>query len=708
MNFPVIIQMYSSENGLTTLAMMLAYYKKYVPLNELREHCSISRNGTSIESLCSAATYFGLNTNILNINADEALNQNFPIVVSWNKQNYAIVIKKHKNHIEMVDAVKGNYNINLEKFHYSYSGKTIIFNPSSSFTKTGKKSQFIPYILDYIKNTKSYFFLIVILTSIITLINTILIHLQKEILDNITTEKTLTESMYYISIDVFFIIFILILNCCKTNSVYHFNLKKTKTSINKLITKILNLPLLFFEKSYNCELIERLDTTINIDNIILNNLIPKLINCFTTLIYIYLMIRYDIRIATICFIIEIIHSVIMIAMQRKYEIIQRSTTTSSVNSNVLLISGLNTLKTIKTNGSERPYFSSWYEYQNEYEKSYTRGELFSEKIKIVSSLHSTLTSAIILFVGAYFVMKGNITLSILSAFQVLYNNFHSSISNILEISEYIEKIKNNIMRIDDINNEKEIEKIPLKGHDEKEKLEGTIKVDNVSFAYNSADEPTIQNISFEVKKGELVALVGPSGCGKSTLLKNLSATYTPKKGSILYDYKKRNEIPDIIFHNSLANTDQSPIIFEGSIKNNIKLFNNNITDEKVISATKFANIYDRIMKEKEGFNQIINKSQNNFSGGELQRIELSRAISIAPSIMLLDEFTSALDTISEKMIFDEIKKYNKTCIIAAHRLSTVIQCDKILVMNHGKIIASGKHNELYKSCDLYRQLVDNK
>jgi ABC-type multidrug transport system fused ATPase/permease subunit len=266
-------------------------------------------------------------------------------------------------------------------------------------------------------------------------------------------------------------------------------------------------------------------------------------------------------------------------------------------------------------------------------------------------------------------------------------------------------MRTNIERIEDINAREGIPEIPVQDENP-DKLRGIVQVDHISYYYNKGDNRALDDINFTVGQGEMVALVGASGCGKSTLMKILSGMYEPVEGKVLYDGKERREIPDVIFHGSLACVDQEVMLFEDTISSNVKMWDDTIRDFEMILAARDAQIYDRITREREGFDANIQEDGKNFSGGERQRLELTRALSLETSILLLDEFTSALDSLTEQKVFDAIRKKGVSCIIAAHRLSTVIQCDKIIVMDHGKIVEMGTHDELYRANGIYRKLIE--
>ena len=294
----------------------------------------------------------------------------------------------------------------------------------------------------------------------------------------------------------------------------------------------------------------------------------------------------------------------------------------------------------------------------------------------------------------------------LSAFQAMVFRVQGSLKTLMTTGQSMQMMRSDMERVDDLLEREGEEAVPVQG--EADKLSGTLEVRNLSYRYNTGDVLAVDDVSFQVKQGQLVAVVGATGCGKSTLLKMLAGLYTPTSGEIMYDGKRRVEIPDVVFRSSVGSVDQELTFFEDSLKENLKMWDKTIEDYEMILAARDAQIHERIMRNSETYDAPVLENGRNYSGGELQRLELARALSQEPTILLLDEFTSALDALTEDKVFGAIRDKGTTCILAAHRLSTVRQCDLILVMKKGRIVERGTHEELSREGTLYRQLIDAK
>ncbi|MBQ1566542.1 MAG: ATP-binding cassette domain-containing protein, partial [Erysipelotrichaceae bacterium] len=421
----------------------------------------------------------------------------------------------------------------------------------------------------------------------------------------------------------------------------------------------------------------------------------------------FFLFSYDRTITILCLSIELINFAIILKLQERNAIISRSNASSSNELNSSVLNGMNMIETIRSTGSEKDFYNAWYSSLLQVKDSQLNSQKISRIISIVDSVHSILIQAVRLFVGAYFIGMGRLTLGTMSLFMNIFNNMRSSLSSALSSMNALQVMRTNIERVNDIMNRPSLEEIPLEKGVEYEKLSGDIIVKDVSYRYNKGDDPALDSVSLEVKKGQMIALVGGTGCGKSTLLKIMAGLYAPQGGEVLYDGKRRDEIPDTVFHSSIVTVDQEAVTFDDSVYANIQMWDETIEDFEVILAARDAQIHERIVSDKNGYNVKIQENGLNFSGGEIQRLELARALAHEPTVLFLDEFTSALDALTEDKVIRSIRQKGTTCIIVAHRLSTIVDCDRIYVMNKGKIVESGTHEELYALDGLYRKLVSS-
>nr|MCR5101908.1 ATP-binding cassette domain-containing protein [Butyrivibrio sp.] len=367
------------------------------------------------------------------------------------------------------------------------------------------------------------------------------------------------------------------------------------------------------------------------------------------------------------------------------------------------------IETIKVSGAENGFFGKWAGYQASVITQKMKYEKISSIIGMLPLCISTLTSVLVLMMGVYYVMDGRFTVGMLLAFQGFLNGFMNPAEKLISAGQSITEMRTDMERIEDVMNypsaltqDKEISKDIVYT-----KLSGNLEMKNVSFGYTKLGDPLIENFNLSIKAGQRIAFVGPSGCGKSTISKLIAGLYEPWSGEILFDGKKINEIDRNVFTGSLAVVDQDIIMFEDSIAGNIKMWDNTVEDFEMIMAARDAQIHEDIMQREGGYNYKLSEGGRNFSGGQLQRMEIARVLAQDPTIVIMDEATSALDAKTEYDVVKSIKDRGITCIVVAHRLSTVRDCDEIIVLDRGKVIERGTHEELYQKGGLYTKLVTN-
>ena len=312
-------------------------------------------------------------------------------------------------------------------------------------------------------------------------------------------------------------------------------------------------------------------------------------------------------------------------------------------------------------------------------------------------------------VGVYLAMQGRFTVGMIMAFQGFLGSFISPATLLISAGQSLQEMRTEMERIEDVMRYPTDvpEDEPVSDNCEYDKLSGNIEMKNVTFGYSRLAEPLIENFNLSLKTGSRVAFVGPSGCGKSTLSKLISGLYKPWSGEILFDGKKISEIDRSVFTGSLAVVDQDIILFEDTIANNIKMWDNSIEDFEMIMAARDAQLHEDIMQREGGYQYKMTEGGKDFSGGQRQRMEIARVLAQDPTIIILDEATSALDAKTEYNVVNSIKDRGITCIVVAHRLSTIRDCDEIIVMDNGRVAERGTHDELMKNGGMYAELVTN-
>ena len=666
------------------------------------------------------AAAYGLDTEIVTADLDELRKMKLPVVVRWKKRYYAVVTGISGNKISITDPAKGEYPLDASTFAKDYMGTVLIMRPESGFARGGRRVTMYELISGRMDGAKGPLVDLAILNAIAVVLSLVMVSCTKRMLDmadrsysGFSVVGDLADSSFsvqnaYRELVLFMCIILVcstLANIFKTLKIYSTSYEVAASSGTDLFRTILYQPMRFFEEYRTGEIIQRIEDNATLDLSLVRTIVPRALDFVMTLVYFVLMLFYQWQVALLCVAIEIIYLIISMQLRDRIKMQARANASSTGAMNTSLLNGLDTIDTIKSGGLERMFYSDWSKTSVAYDESRKSINDINAITGAIDNLHILFSQAVLLFAGAYFMINGNFTFGTMAALQTVLGNFRSTFSNCVNMANTLQRTRTDIERIEDMRCRETVQEIPLRPDDEPDKLKGEISVSHLSYRYTAGEPMAIEDINFEVKEGELLAIVGASGCGKSTLLKCLLSLYPVTEGEIRYAGLLRSEIPDVVFHSTVGAVDQECVVFEDSIADNITMWDSTIENYEMILAARDAHIYDRIMQEGEDFYGQMLENGRNFSGGELQRIELARALASEPTLLLLDEFTSALDAVTEAEVFESIKEKNTTCIIVAHRLSTVSSCDRILVMDRGRIVQEGTHEELYNSEGLYRKLL---
>ena len=719
----VVIQPHPGENAIATIATMLSYYGCVMPVSELRAHNITSRGGSTPEQLKGMAERYGLDTEIVETDTEELAGMEFPVVARWKKHNYCIIEKIRGDKVYIADPAKGEYTMSKDAFAEKYTGTALVMRPGEGFTKGGKRKNLVSLIAGRLSGYAKPLILLGILNALAVGLSLLMARATRLMLDQTTISEEDTDwlsdiissqtgsdgSMYRVLVIVMCVVLILstAVNIAKSLLIYDTAYSVAAGSGSGLFHKILAQPMSFFEQYRSGELIQRMEDNSKLDLSLVRTIVPRILDLIMTVIYFGLMLKYNWKIALLCVSVELLYFAVSMLMKNKISMQARGRAFTTGNMNTSLLNGLNTIETIKTGGFERMYFTGWKKTQLEFSANNFKRSGITAMANVFDSIHNLLSQAVLLFAGAYFMIEGAFTFGLMAALQSVLTSFRSAFSNCINMINSLQETRVDIERIDDILEREDMTEyeLMLDAEPEPDKLPGRLEVSNVSYRYQEGEPLAITDISFTAEPGQLIAIVGSSGCGKTTLLKCLLALYEPESGEIRWGGLTRKEIPDVVFHATVTAVDQECVVFEDSIANNITMWDSTIENYEMILAARDAHIHDRIMRERNGYNSRMIENGRNFSGGELQRMELARALAAEPTILFLDEFTSALDAVTEEEVFDSIRQKGTTCIIVAHRLSTVASCDHILVMDAGRIVQSGTHEELMNKEGLYRKLL---
>ena len=473
---------------------------------------------------------------------------------------------------------------------------------------------------------------------------------------------------------------------------------------------VLRMPMEFFSQRMAGDIQQRQSTNASIANTLINTLAPLVLDTMMMVFYLVVMLRYSLPLTCIGLLSIVVNLVMSRVISQKRVNITRVQMRDAGKLAGATVAGIEMIETIKASGAENGYFEKWSGYQASVNTQEVRFAKLNQYLGMVPGLVSSLCNTAVLMLGVYLTMQGQFTVGMIMAFQGFLASFSAPAASLIGAGQTLQEMRTQMERIEDV-----MQYPPDVTYDgeaadpdgEYDKLSGMVDLRDVTFGYSRLDPPLIENFSMTLKPGSRVAFVGASGCGKSTLSKLISGLYQPWSGEILFDGKPMREIGRSVFTGSLAVVDQDIILFEDTIRNNIKMWDNSIEDFEMILAARDAQLHEDIMQRDGGYDYKLTEGGRDLSGGQRQRMEIARVLAQDPTIIILDEATSALDAKTEYEVVKSIKDRGITCIVVAHRLSTIRDCDEIIVLDHGKVVERGTHQELFARNGLYTQLVSN-
>ena len=703
-NVPVIMQMEMVECGAASLGMVMAYYKKWLPLEQLRKDCGVSRDGCSAKQLLLAGRSYGMEANAYKLDEDE-LQELAPAIIHWNF-NHFVVYKGKKGGVHYLnDPGRGKVKVSQEEFDRSFTGIALSFEPTEAFQPGGSRASILGFVKRRLKNTwaAAFFIFVVGLLSAIVGIATPLF--SQVFMDDILSGKN--PDWFKPFMAAFIAVIGVNILTAWLRGIYQrkYNAAMAIDANSNFFWHLLRLPMDFFSQRYVGDLILRQKSNQNIAATLVQQLAPLAIQMMLLVLYLTFMLRYSLLLTLIGLGSMGLNIVLASYISTKRVDVARISERDMGKYYGVTMSCLDNIETIKAAGAENGFFSHWAGYFTNMHNSEARAGRRDQLYGVWPEMLQTLTNNAILLIGAYLIMDGEFTIGMLLAFQGFMSGFSAPAQQLFSVAEMVIEMRTQMERVEDVLKYPVQEQSNAVRSEGSGKLRGRIELKNVSFGYNKFSQPQIKDVSMTVEPGKSVAFVGTSGCGKSTLAKLITGLYQPWEGEILFDGKRRSEINSDEFTNSVAMIDQNVVMFDDTILSNIKMWDSSIEDFAMVLACRDAQIREEVVSRPEGFNTRLVKGGKNFSGGQLQRIEIATALAREPVILIMDEATSALDAETEKHIMDSIRMMGVTLIVIAHRLSTIRDCDEIVVLDKGVVVERGTHQALMEKDGVYKQLV---
>ena len=701
---PMVMQMEAVECGAASLTMILAHYGKWLPLEQVRADCGVSRDGSSAKSILRAARNYGLEAKGFR-KEPEALEGTQPAIIHWNFEHFVVFRGfDKKGNACLNDPGSGPVKWPMEEFRKHFTGICLTFKPTEHFKKEGEQTSILSYIRKNLSGAGEAFWLtftFALMTAFITLLTPLFTRI---FLDEILSGKNADWAMWFFmamgALAAYQFFVVLLQTRYSKRIAGHLALKGNR----EYLYHLLRLPMSFFSMRHVGDLQQRMHLNEQITHSLVDVLAPQVINIGLLLLYLVLMFSYS----TWLTLIGIVAAAVNLGFVKYFSKVRINLIRSMEHSEgqyfSATISCIDNMESIKAAGAEMGFFKYWSGLWAHKFNMNANADKQQTQMALLPVLANGLVNMAVLVLGAYLILQGDLTVGMLMAFQGFMGSFLQPVNAIVNASQTIVEMRSQMERVEDVMKYPEDHR-DNEGEVVQGKLGGLLELKHVTFGYSPLQPPLIEDFNLRIEPGHSVAFVGSSGCGKSTLAKLISGLYKPWSGEILFDDRPIESISNEELTNSVAVIDQNVVLFDDTVAQNIRMWDPSIEDFTMMIACNDAQIRADIVSRPEGFGTKIVKGGQNFSGGQRQRIEMATALAKEPAILIMDEATSALDPKTEDEVMRRIRRMGPTQIIVAHRLSTIRDCDEIIVMDQGKILQRGRHEELIEQDGMYRDLM---
>ncbi len=714
---PTLVQMEAVECGAAALGIILGYYHRIVPLTQLRRDCGVSRDGSKASNVLKAARLYGLQAKGFKKSLDAVRSIEPPFIVFWNFNHFLVLEGFGKERVYINDPATGPRTVSYEEFNRAYTGVVLVMEPGENFQKGGSKKGIIPALASRLRNSRGAIIFCLLAGLILTIprlavpaftqifVDEILVQDRQDWLRPLILGMLLTTGIRGF------------LARLRLNYLRKLMLKLSASMSGSFMWHILRLPTSFYAQRFAGEISNRSQLNDKVADVLSGRLATTIIDTMMIVLYGLIMFLYDwvLTLITIAFAAANLLALRYLSRSRVDANMRLAQETGKVAG--VAIGGIQTIETIKASGLESDSFTKFAGYYAKSLNAQQELAIPSQVLNTIPVLLTALATTCILVVGGLRVMNGSLSIGMLVAYQTLTTGFLNPVNELVNFGSTLQDLEADLNRLDDVlenpvdpeaereingNSDNVLAPVTLNSF----RLEGNVELQSLNFGYYPLEPPLIDDLNLIIQPGQRVALVGGSGSGKSTVAKLVTGLYQPWSGEILLDGRPRQNIPRSVLASSLAMVEQEIFLFAGTVRENLTLWDATVPDEDIIAACEDAAIHDLILEMPGGYNAQLSEGGMNLSGGQRQRLEIARALVRNPQVLVLDEATSALDAETELIIDRNLRKRGCSCIVVAHRLSTIRDCDEIIVLEKGKVVQRGTHESLRTNeSGIYNRLV---
>lgn len=705
-----VFQMEPIECGAASLAMIMGHYGVNIPLEELRIETGVSRNGSNAKNICDASEKYGFKAEGFRRSADRLIQRGvFPCICHWDFVHFLVVEGYKRGKFYLNCPMKGRYSIPKEEFEKHFTGVEleIVPDPEKKLQKRRRQHTLLTYMKDRLHHD-SHTLIGLLLVGILLIAPGLLSPVFSQIFfdDVLMYDRRswfkwiLLAMLLTIFFDAYFTYF-------RDYVKSKLQAKLTVVSSDRMIEHMLRLPMIFYEQRNTGDLCERVSNNDKVNSFITGEMVTLIINIFTSIVYFVVMLLYNAQLSLVVLSFVALSVTITVLSMNKIDDVVVKYGQDRGHYMGYVFSGISISSSLKAVGAENDYVSKLLGYAALMQKSDQRIGRLQQSLDAIPNTISMASKVVVLMMGGVAAVQGYMTPGMLISYTAFCASFSAPFTEIVNFARNMKQTKNDLNRVADLmgNSEDDIFVGDRVLKDCGDKIKGQIELNKVAFKYGKLDKSLVKNLSLKLEPGKSVAFVGASGSGKSTIAKIITGLYEPDEGELLYDGISYNNLPRNVLVNSISTVSQRISLFDGSIKDNITMWDNTISRDDYERAAKDACIHDEIMEKINGYGFELANNGSNISGGQAQRIEIAKALVKNPSVLVMDEATSSLDSITEEKILSNIKKRNITTIVVAQRLSTIRNCDEIIVLRNGRVVERGNHEELMELKGRYFEYI---
>jgi NHLM bacteriocin system ABC transporter peptidase/ATP-binding protein len=704
---PTFLQMEAVECGAAALGIVLSYYGRYVPLEELRLACGVSRDGSKASNMAKAARRYGLMAQGYRKELDALPAMGFPLIVYWNFNHFVVVEGIRKDKVYLNDPASGPRVVSVEEFDLGFTGVVLECRPGPEFQKGGRKPSLLAGLVRRLAGCK-----VAVVYLMLAGLAAVLIGMIIPAFSRVFVDKVLGGGQDWI-IPLLIGMGIAAALRATVNWLQQYFLLRLEARLaagmsGRFFWHVLRLPVEFYTQRYVGEISSRVGVNDRLAQLMAGPLANTLLNVLLIAFYAVLMWQYDPLLTIVGVAIATSNAALLRYVSRRRNDESQRLVRDQGKLLATTIGGLQTMETIKATGGGTDFFARWAGFHAKVLNAQQQLGAMSSWLTATPLLLNGLSTAAILTLGGMRVMEGTLTAGTLVAFQSLMSSFLTPVNQMMNLGSTLQTVEGDVNRLDDVYRygiDPQVEPREAETVLTVTRLTGALELRGLTFGYSRLAEPLIRGLDITLQSGDRVALVGGSGSGKSTVARLVAGLYAPWEGEVLFDGLRREQIPRRVMNSSLAFVDQDIFLFEGSVRENVSLWDPIVPEADIVQAAKDAAIHDDVVSRNGGYHHVIAEGGQNFSGGQRQRLEIARALAGNPTLLILDEATSALDPITEQAIDGALRRRGCTCLIVAHRLSTIRDCDEIIVLDGGKVVQRGTHDAMIKVEGPYATLL---